>query len=380
MPRCYHENARLLTPPPPLLQPRFGAPVAVRKPRSAPAPIARRELNGKKPFDLPPNTILLRPDRAESSRGGTQTSRRKERTKGRAVSPTTTDGQTEQPAQRSSYSPFLPGSGQSTTADGGVWYSLLVRLRLSVNACRVRSLFSRRRGVLDRLSFRRSRTSRQRMGCVSSSPGRSRRAPGYEDPAVLASQTSFTVNEVEALYELYKKLSYSIFKDGLIHKEEFQLALFRTSKGPSLFADRVFDLFDLKRNGVIEFGEFVRSLSIFHPKAPESDKTAFAFKLYDLRGTGYIEKEELRELVVALLDESDLCLSDSAVEEIVDNTFSQADSNGDDRIDPKEWEEFVKKNPASLRNMSLPYLQDITTAFPSFVMHSEVDDYSGISK
>ncbi|XP_044962845.1 calcineurin B-like protein 4 [Hordeum vulgare subsp. vulgare] len=225
------------------------------------------------------------------------------------------------------------------------------------------------------------------MGCAwsSSSPSRSpsnreQRAQGYEEPAVLAAETSFTVNEVEALYELYKKLSFSIFKDGLIHKEEFRLALFRNSKGANLFADRVFDLFDLKRNGVIEFGEFVRSLSIFHPKAPESDKTAFAFKLYDLRGTGYIEKEELREMVVALLDESDLCLSDSAIEEIVDNTFSQADSDGDGRINPKEWEEFVNKNPASLRNMSLPYLQDITTTFPSFVMHSEVEDYSGISK
>lgn len=38
-------------------------------------------------------------------------------------------------------------------------------------------------------------------------------------------------------------------------------------------------------------------------------------------------------------------------------TFSQADSNGDGKIDPEEWEEFVKKNPAALRNMSLPYLQ-----------------------
>jgi serine/threonine-protein phosphatase 2B regulatory subunit len=101
---------------------------------------------------------------------------------------------------------------------------------------------------------------------------------------------------------------------------------------------------------------------------------AVAFKLYDLRGTGYIEKEELREMVLALLDESDLHLSECAVEAIVDNTFSQADSNGDGRIDPEEWEEFVKANPASLRNMSLPYLQDITMAFPSFVMHSEAHD------
>uniref|UniRef100_A0A0E0PQF2 Calcineurin B-like protein n=3 Tax=Oryza TaxID=4527 RepID=A0A0E0PQF2_ORYRU len=204
------------------------------------------------------------------------------------------------------------------------------------------------------------------MGCASSK--QFKRPPGYEEPAVLAAQTTFTVNEVEALRELYNKMSYSIIKDGLIHKEEFQLALFRNSRKANLFADRVFDLFDLKRNGVIEFGEFVRSLSVFHPKAPKSEKTAFAFKLYDLRGTGYIEKEELREMVLALLDESDLHLSECAVEAIVDNTFSQADSNGDGRIDPEEWEEFVKANPASLRNM------DITMAFPSFVMHSEAHD------
>ncbi|PIA34782.1 hypothetical protein AQUCO_03700212v1 [Aquilegia coerulea] len=153
------------------------------------------------------------------------------------------------------------------------------------------------------------------MGCVYSK--KVRRSPGYEEPALLASETPFTVSEVEALYELFKKLSSSIINDGLIHKEEFQLALFKNSNRRNLFADRVFDLFDVKRNGVIEFGEFVRSLGIFHPNAPIADKVAFAFKLYDLRQTGYIEREELKEMVLALLNESDLTLSEDVVETIV---------------------------------------------------------------
>jgi serine/threonine-protein phosphatase 2B regulatory subunit len=128
------------------------------------------------------------------------------------------------------------------------------------------------------------------------------------------------VNEVEALYDLFRKLSNSIIKDGLIHKEEFHLALFRNKK-TNLFVDRVFDLFDQKGNGVIEFDEFVRSLSVFHPDAPEEQKAGFAFKLYDLRQTGFIERHELKEMVLALLDESDLNITSDAVEMIVDRVW-----------------------------------------------------------
>ncbi|KAI3731366.1 hypothetical protein L1987_62554 [Smallanthus sonchifolius] len=210
------------------------------------------------------------------------------------------------------------------------------------------------------------------MGCVCSTGVK--HTPGYEDPALLAKETPFTVSEVEALYELFKNLSSSIINDGLIHKEEFQLSLFRNRNRRNLFADRIFDLFDLKRNGVIEFGEFVRSLGVFHPNAPVEDKITFAFRLYDLRRTGFIEREELKEMVIALLHESDLALSEDIIETIVNKTFSDADINGDGKIDEDEWKQFVAKNPSLIKNMTLHYLKDITLAFPSFVLSSEVEE------
>uniref|UniRef100_A0A452ZNH1 Calcineurin B-like protein n=1 Tax=Aegilops tauschii subsp. strangulata TaxID=200361 RepID=A0A452ZNH1_AEGTS len=143
------------------------------------------------------------------ARGQTQRLRVETQRQRRAVSPTRTDGA----AGRKIFLFPLP-SGQSSTAGGRVGHSIVF-----ASECKISSLAGAACPI-DRLGFRLPppEPDKQRMGCVLSSPRRSRRTPGYEEPTVLASQTSFTVNEVEALYELYKKLSYSIFKDGLIHK------------------------------------------------------------------------------------------------------------------------------------------------------------------
>lgn len=47
-----------------------------------------------------------------------------------------------------------------------------------------------------------------------------------------------------------------------------------------LFYLQIFDLFDVKRKGMIDFGDFVRSLNVFHPNASKEAKINCKFRRF----------------------------------------------------------------------------------------------------
>lgn len=182
-----------------------------------------------------------------------------------------------------------------------------------------------------------------------------------------------SVDEVYALQELFESVSNSLIADGLIHKSEWGAALVGADPhtgqaASSLFVDRVFAAFDAADNDVVDFDEFVRGLSVFHPSAPRDEKADFAFRIYDLHRTGAIEKRELRALLAAATaDNPALGLRPADVDALVDAAFAAGDAAGDGVIHPAEWRAIVASNPGALAFMTLPGLRAVTSRYPGYV-------------
>lgn len=79
-----------------------------------------------------------------------------------------------------------------------------------------------------------------------------------------------------------------------------------------------------------------------------------SFKIYDVDGDGYIDKEELFGMLKATLFETlMLNLSDQQMRALVDSTFTEVDLNGDGKISFEEYKLMAKKHPAILDNMTI---------------------------
>ena len=212
------------------------------------------------------------------------------------------------------------------------------------------------------------------MGCVASAPGNADERTRRE----LAEKTHFRPGQIRVLRDVFAKVARKHDRNGVIDFAEFQSALYGAHEHgeDDLFSERIFECFDTQNNGELSFEEFVVGLSVFHPNATRKEKTEFAFKVYDLRGTGMIDRDDVRRMLVAVLRQStSMMLTKEMIEQVLDQTFEDCDLTKDGVISLKEFEALVEKNEKVIANMTMSSLNQLTKQYPDFLFNEASEVY-----
>ncbi len=151
------------------------------------------------------------------------------------------------------------------------------------------------------------------------------------------------------LINLRNKFNEIAGEDKLIDRNEFQEGLEIENKDIS---NRLFDLFDLDKNGTIDSYEFLSSIEQLI-NGTEEEKIRFAFDIHDIDGNGVIDRNELRALIEQSFDENNLDYDPYQLEFLVDEYFERADVDHDGKIDFYEFLDIAKKNPDFMTGFSV---------------------------
>ncbi|EEY57870.1 uncharacterized protein PITG_00457 [Phytophthora infestans T30-4] len=116
----------------------------------------------------------------------------------------------------------------------------------------------------------------------------------------------------------------------------------------SLYANRLYSIFDMDKKGHVTFEDLMKGLSLLSQKATREQKLMLSFYLLDPEGTGFITKKMTTELLRSCLaecNELEISLSEAQLAHIIDNTFSDADLDRNGVIDLNEYQSLDAKHP-----------------------------------
>ena len=114
----------------------------------------------------------------------------------------------------------------------------------------------------------------------------------------LAEATRYTTADVRSLHTEFKSIAARTIPANRITREQFRdiLSDHRVSWRSDTFCARLFDYFDKREDGSINFGEFVRGLALASSGDPR-DKLKLSFDVFDVEGTGTIARWEMRQVL-----------------------------------------------------------------------------------
>ena len=144
----------------------------------------------------------------------------------------------------------------------------------------------------------------------------------------LLHDTTFTRNELDAIYDNYKRVSASVVNDGKIDQHEFRqmLAAGGVPSWNAFLCDGLFKKCDVDGSGNISFQEFALMLAVLHDKAKNSPnkRNELLFSIYDVDKDGKISLADLSSILADCLQSNNIVLPDAELHKLVVATFARA--------------------------------------------------------
>jgi len=162
---------------------------------------------------------------------------------------------------------------------------------------------------------------------------------------------------------------------------------------PGILGERLFDVFDTKKNGVIDFEEFVNGLGRYNRGSLE-EKIEMLFEMYDMDGHKQVNPEELSLILYSVITPTTSLfyssgpkqkglkedketksvthvskLTRQTVEKMVADAFEYCDANQDGLLSQQQFAEWVKQNPGALQLLETVFAKHIWGGWRSDEQH-----------
>ncbi|KAM8971932.1 A-type potassium channel modulatory protein KCNIP1-like [Pelodytes ibericus] len=160
----------------------------------------------------------------------------------------------------------------------------------------------------------------------------------------LEALTNFTKMELQVLYRGFKNECPS----GVVNEDTFKqiYSQFFPHGDANMYAHYLFNAFDAAQSGSVKFEDFVTALSVLL-RGTIHEKLRWTFNLYDINKDGYINKEEMMDIVKAIYDMMGKytypVLKEDAPKQHVDLFFQKMDKNKDGIVTIDEFIESCQE-------------------------------------